>query len=419
MNQHLNGESALYKFNTGIGVRRLVDRELPEHISTAGTATKIFLLSVITFSLFRYVHDLFTLSTGSQFLDFNLYYIYTDIVFKGINPFDPHIIVKVGGAQQIANYPPLFYFLMRPITFLSFHLSSVAWLILNQLFILGTGIIFFRLNPKGFSLFNLTAFTFIVANFYPLYDNNALGQTNMLILFLITLSLFALSKKRMLLAALTLAIVVHIKIQFILFLPVLFLIGLRKLATRTCIFILLGWVLSWQILGVDQNLEYFKYIFHFPRDLILWPGNISFTANITRLMSQSQFSPLVIALAYLLLAFKFMEILPRKYSANQSQLVWSLTILLVLILSPLLEIHHLTLCLLPISQLFLTDFKEPPKKIYLPIAVGSIFMLGTSTFLNISPYTIDGFQTIPVALRLIGLLGLFWVITQSTLFNSN
>lgn len=381
------------------------------------TTTQLLFLSIIIFSLFRYLHDLSAIVKGSRFIDFSLYYVYADIVSKRINPFDPHIVVTIGGIQQTANYPPLFYVLIHPLTLLPFNLASFIWLLLNQLFILLACLLFFRINYKSFSLFNLAALIFIFANFHPVLDNTNLGQANAMILFLITLSLFLFTKRKVVFAALALALVVHIKIQFSLFLPILFLVGWRKFAAFSTAFILLGWAISWQIVGPTQNIEYFKYIYHFPSDLMVWPGNISLAANITRLLYEtklSQFSSLIIALVYLFLGSKFLRVIPKKPPVKQAHLIWALVILAILIFSPLLEIHHLVLCLLPISLLFLSNFKKPLNQMYLNVAVASIFLLGYSAFLDPTPKKVLGFQTLPIALRYIGLLGLFWLIAQQS-----
>lgn len=380
---------------------------------------KLFLFSVIIFSLFHYGDYLLNIASHSSFLDFNLYYIYTNLVSKGVSPFDPGVSVTVGGAQAIANYPPLFYILMRPILILPFEQASIVWLFLNQLFILGSGFLLLQLSSRKLTLAISAALIFIVTNFYPLLDNIALGQVNIFILFLLSSALFALKKNKLLLSAILIALTTHIKIQFIFMLPVLFWANYQRLAIKSLAFILFGWIISLILVGKEQNLQFFNHLLQLPREFFLWQGNLSVTANVARLFNFPQgFSFTITALLYTLVIIGALKIFPARSLHNRGSAtwVWSLGIIASLILSPLLEIHHLTLTLLPIFLLFVSEYKiKRNDVIFLAFC---IFILGTYAFFDSQAGPAQGLGKLLTILRVIALIGLGWQVSKILYFLS-
>lgn len=369
--------------------------------------TIIFCFLIIAISTFRYLNQLVDVYANSPFFDFSLYYIYADITSKGINPFDPNIVVKAGGIVQAANYPPFFYALMHPFTLIPFEISSRVWLILNQVFIFLVVFILFRLIRNSFSLINLTGLIFLIVNYFPIYANNFLGQANVLVLFLLTLSLYMYKNKHILFAALLIALVTHIKIQYALFLPVFFFTGYRKLFVFTLLFTILGWVLGFITLGFEQNLGYLKYISNFPEELYLWVGNISIAANIIRFIGVDKV-PLMLLISIIFFT-GIVKYLAKGNKTFEASYVWNLTILGILTCSPLLEIHHLAVCFLPIVWLVFSNQKNVFKGdniFILVLIVVSIFLLSVWVFVSPLP-NISGWNSIlPLTTRTFGLLGL-------------
>lgn len=377
---------------------------------TNATTTLICLL-IIAMSAFRYLNQLVDVYANSPFFDFSLYYIYADITSKGINPFDPNIIVKAGGIAQAANYPPLFYALMHPFTLIPFGLASRAWFILNQVFIIIVVILLFKLVKNSFTLVNLSGLIFLIANFFPIYGSNFLGQANVLVLFLLTLSLYTYKNKHIIFTALLIALVTHIKIQYALYLPVFFFVGYRKLFVYTLLFIILGWVLGFIALGFEQNIGYLKYISNFPKELYLWVGNISVIANISRYFGLNMV-PLALVVS-LIFFVGFIKYIASGKDSFDASYVWSLSTLGTLICSPLLEIHHLAVCFLPIVWLVFSYQKNVFKRnniFIFALIVLSIFLLGIWVFVSPLP-NISGWNSVlPLTTRTFGLLGLFSVL---------
>ncbi len=380
---------------------------------TNATTTLICFL-IIAMSAFRYLNQLVDVYANSPFFDFSLYYIYADITSKGINPFDPNIIVKAGGIAQAANYPPFFYALMHPFTLIPFGIASRVWFILNQVFIILVVVLIFKLVRNSFTLVNLSGLIFLIANFFPIYGSNFLGQANVLVLFLLTLSLYTYKNRHILFAALLIALVTHIKIQYALFLPVFFFVGYRRLFLLTFLFVIVGWVSGFIALGFEQNIGYLKYISNFPKELYLWVGNISITANIGRYFGLNM---VPFALAASIIFFGgYIKYLASGKNNFDASYVWSLSILGTLICSPLLEIHHLAVCFLPIVWLIFSYQRIVFKRnniSTLALIVVSTFLLGIWVFVSPLP-NISGWNSVlPLTTRTIGLLGLFSVLVMT------
>ena len=381
--------------------------------------TKVFLYLVLFFSIARCIFNLYVVFANSGYIDFQIYHIFTSIVAKGVNPFDPQIHVILGGAQQAPNYPPLFFILMRPAILAPLESASLVWLVLNQIFTFGSFALILRLTATKLTLASITLIVFAMANFYPLHDTNWLGQMNTLILFLLTLSLVLFKKKHILLAAIIVALVVHTKIQFALFLPVFFLVGYKRLALNTTFFTLIGWVISYLVLGREHNMAYLQYILHFPKELLNWPANISIVANISRFFDNDFVANILTVVVFLLLIILFLKILPWKATHSQAGWVWYITIVAVLIFSPLLEIHHFTVALLPIFLLAFSNKKElVSKKFYAVILAISVFMLGNLYYVSPDPVNVHGIMTLPLAVRLLGLFGLIWLFPRNAMVKS-
>src|SRR5207244_2064476 len=107
--------------------------------------------------------------------------------------FDPQAVARVDELLQIrragsaANYPPLFYLFMRPWTLLSFRSAAVAWFFAGQACLLGSFMLCLRASAPV-SPIRAGAALFVMLNFQPLLESVVLGQTNLLLLLLVTLA---------------------------------------------------------------------------------------------------------------------------------------------------------------------------------------------------------------------------------------
>jgi hypothetical protein len=148
---------------------------------------------VVLFGLFRYLHTLAVLLWEAPFIDFAHYYTYATVVRLGQNPFDPEAVARVDALLAIrragaaANYLPLFYVLMQPWTLMAFRPAAVAWLMASQACLFGAlAVCLHRFAPP--SPVGAAATLFVAFSYQPLVESLTLGQTNALLLLLVTLA---------------------------------------------------------------------------------------------------------------------------------------------------------------------------------------------------------------------------------------
>ncbi|MGH7395520.1 MAG: glycosyltransferase family 87 protein, partial [Candidatus Methylomirabilales bacterium] len=243
---------------------------------------------MILFSLFRYLHGAARLLAEAPFIDFAHYYTYTTVVARGLNPFDPHAVAQVDGVLGIrragaaANYPPLFYLLMQPWVLLPFRPAAVAWFLASQACLVATLWLCLRRFASA-SPVMVTAALFVVLNYQPLIESLALGQTNVLLLFLVALAWWGLRAGSPWVAAVAVAMALHIKVQYSLLIPLLWAGGGHRVGNRALLLGSLGVGAGLLLLGPTHYLDYLRYVLSLPDDLYTWTANLSPRATLHRL----------------------------------------------------------------------------------------------------------------------------------------
>jgi hypothetical protein len=393
-------------------------------LSRAGMGVgPLFLLLVVLFSLFHYLHDLAKLLVDAPFIDFAHYYTYATVVSLGQDPFDPQAVAQVDHLLNIrragaaANYPPLFYLFMQPWVLLPFRLSAVVWLLAGQVCLLLTVWLCFR-RVASVAPIPLGATLFVILNYQPLIENLALGQANVLLLFLVTLAWWGLRAGHPWVAAVAVATAVHIKPQYGLLLPLLWWIGLGSVCARALLLAGLGLGAGLLILGPAHYLEYLRYVLSPPDYLSTWTANLSPRATLHRLLSGSVESRLVadgltLAVDGLLLAL-FARALPRSMPLNPLALDWSwgLGLTAILLLSPLTEEHHLVVLLLPLTLLLLAEPLPAGRSLEVGFLVVSIVLLGSRYSFDRFALLHQGLLSLLTTGKLLGVAGLAWILIR-------
>lgn len=383
----------------------------------------LFLSIVVLFSLFRYFHELLKYVVESPFIDFAHYYTYATLVALGQDPFDPAIVARVDDLLQIrragaaANYPPLFYLFMQPWVWLPFRPATLLWFTVNQLCLLGALVFCFRHGPPP-SPVRVGAVLFVVLNYQPLMESLALGQTNVVLLFLVTLAWWGLHEGQPWLAAGAAAATVHMKPQYGLLLPLLWWIGERRVAARALLVAGLGLGASLVILGPTHHLQYLRYVLSMPDYLLTWTANLSPRATLHRLLDTPGQSRLLAD--GLTLAFDggilavFARALPRTIPAGSSALDWSwgLGLAAMLLLSPLTEEHHLVVLLLPLALLILGGPVNPMRPSDLVLLVGATLLLGSRYSLEQFPLFHQGWFSLLATGKLMGVAAVAWILLR-------
>jgi hypothetical protein len=383
----------------------------------------LLLALVVLFSLFRYAHDLLKLAVGALSIDFAHYYTYSTVVRMGLNPFDPASVARVDAllgirrAGAAANYPPLFYVLMLPWTLLPFRRAALAWLAGSQLCLLGTlGLCFRRLpsvSPVG-----AAASLFVVLNYQPLFEDLALGQVNVLLLFLVTLAWWAMRTGHGWTAAGAIATTIHIKAQYGLLLPVLFWTGQRRTGWRALLLTGLGVGVGLFLLGPEHYRDYARYLLSPPDYLHAWTANLSPRATIFRVFSftgSGQFLGNVLALAIdAALLAGFALALPRSAPPGSPVMdwAWGLGLTAIPLLSPLTEEHHLALLLFPLTLLWLIAPEGPMPVMDRTLLITGTLLLGGRYSLEQFPAFHQGPLSLLAAGKLLGMLALAWSLMR-------
>lgn len=187
------------------------------------------------------------------FVYFLLNFAYTTILvpthldgspeLRGDNPMDVALyytassVVKQGHADQIYNrsflveqaqglvgegqwvgwyiYPPIFSIVFLPLTYISFGIAKLIWLFLNQ-GMMAAGLVFLLLCTKNLKRnAKLAVFTLALMT-TSLIVNLQMGNVNVVIFFLLALTLFLLVKGRDVFAGIPLGVAVSIKLMPIL-----------------------------------------------------------------------------------------------------------------------------------------------------------------------------------------------------------
>jgi len=269
-------------------------------------------------------------------------------------------LLGIRRAGAAANYPPLFYILMEPWVLLPFRPAAVAWFLTSQACLLATlGLCFRRFSSA--SPVRVGAVLFVVLNYQPLIENLVLGQTNLVLLLLSALAWYGLRQGYPWLAAGSIALILHVKVQYVLLLPLVWWMGHRNVATRALLLAILGVGVALLILGPAHHLGYLGYLWSPPDYLHAWTANLSPRASLIRLLGGSGYGhDLANALSLLLDAVLFVvfgRAIRQAVSSELSTVDWSwgLSLTAIPLLSPLTEEHHMVLLLLPLALLLLAE----------------------------------------------------------------
>jgi hypothetical protein len=386
-------------------------------------AVRLLIALVILLSLARYLHDSAKLLMEAPFIDFAHYYTYTAMVSRGENPLDSQVVERMDAELAIrraiapANYPPLFYVLMQPWTLLSFRSAAVAWFVVNQACLLSSLALILRAVPSAPPV-RVAAVLFVVLNYQPLIENLALGQSNIVLLLLVTLAWWGLRTHRSWVAAVAVATSPHIKPQYALLIPLLWWMGERRTGARALLLASLGLGIGLILLGPAQHIAFAQHLLSDPEYLYAWTKNLSLRATFYRLVTGLP-QPLLLAngltvVSVITLLIMFARAVPRSLPTDSPKLDWSwgLGVTAVLLFSPLTAEHHLVLLLLPLSLLLLAELDPPWPRWDQVLLIGSILLLASRYSLEQLPAFHQGVLSLLATGKLLGVAGLAWVLMR-------
>lgn len=390
---------------------------------SGGEILPLLLMVVILFSGVRYLHDIAKALAGAPFVDFAHYYTYGTAVARGIDPYDVDAIAKLDGALNMrragggAGYPPLFYLFMQLWVWLPFRLSSAIWFVVNQVMLFAALLLCFRRYATAAPV-QIVLGLFVVFNYQPLFENVVLGQSNVLLLFLVVLAWWGLRAGRCWTAAMAVGLVPHIKPQFGLLLPLLWWMGYGRVCVRALAVVAAGLGVGLIVLGPAQHANYLHYILTLPDHQPTWIGNLSPRGTLHRLVdgidrSGAFASLLVMALdAALVIVFARATRGPVSSASARLDWSWSLGVVAAMLLSPFTEEHHFVLLLFPLLLLLLGDAVPSMPQRERAALVLAILLLGSRFSLAQFPAFHQGALSLLTAGKLLGVAALGWVLLR-------
>lgn len=228
----------------------------------------IVLLVLVTTGFFvRYTvvpHEKHPKSYGKS--DFAVFYATGKVLLADGNPYDEKTLKKTIRQYRKYNggwrflYPPAAGLIFIPLSF--FKIKQAIW-IWYTVSILCLGLMIYllqRIRKRRFSALELSAIAALCIVFAPIFTNLRLGQVNILLTLIFVLHLFAISKKKVWLAGVSLATLISFKI----FPGILLFYYLLRRDWKIIGYTLLSgigiFVLSILLLGTQVHIEYLSVL---------------------------------------------------------------------------------------------------------------------------------------------------------------
>lgn len=392
-------------------------------------AAVLFVAILVLLGGVGYAHSVIKDLVESPFIDFAHYYTFGSLVAAGQNPFDPQAIaaidaqLKIRRAMAAPNYPPSFYLLMQPWVRLPFEAAAIAWLLFTQACLLAV-IAVILAQVREVSRLRLAMGAFVLLNFQPLYEDIALGQSNIVLLLLATAAWWGVASGRAWVGALMLGIAVQVKLQYAFLFVVLWWIGRWRTCAGACAtaagIALAGWI----VLGTDHYLAYFSYLSSLPPYLAAWTANLSLRGTIHRLIGglggEAGLADGLWLLAVGVLLIAVARGVPRSKAAVPAVLgwVWGLGLVVMAFISPLTEEHHLVTLLFPLALLLLNEPTGHWEPLDWWLLIGSVLLLGSLYSLEQFPVFHRGAGSIMMTGKLLGAGCLGWALHRRIQFGA-
>jgi len=312
--------------------------------------------------------ELFNLPLIANFYDFKVYYFASSLTKGGENPYQTSLIkdaLTAYGQPLMATrflYPMTFALFFIPFTFFTLESAAQIWLIINICFI---ALCFYFCNiivKNKNHLCWIAVSLVLMAFFNPLYYTLKLGQINVVILFLLLLSLFFITKQPekkiySLFIGVALGVATLIKIFPVIILFYLFIKKKYKIVIIAVVTIIFLTTISGLIVGFDQEIQYYfkklpAVFSSVPVAPISIPGFIktAFSKDTTAAqlfsLSRKKIDLLSDILTALLAIATFLYVWLLKNKSKLSTILeFSLMIVLTLLISGSVHRHYIIWCL--------------------------------------------------------------------------
>ena len=411
---HLPGSAALGARAQASAACRADLRAAPRARVPAATA----LMLGIAVLMAAYGGYVARIAADSAFVDFAHYYAFAMHLAHGGDLFDSSTTARMSDALAIRaagaplKYPPLFYVAMRPWTWLPFRGAALTWLALGQALLLVTGALWLR--GRAAEPARVVGLIALVVLWQPLLETLYLGQTNVILLALLSLGWWGARDARPWLAALALGLAVHVKPQFGLPIVALWWIGQRGVAWRAAAVAGAGSAVGLVCVGVDGHVEWVRHLLAMPAYLHAWSLNITPHAALHRLLDGGLgprvVEPIALVASAAILAAVAYALRGRPEPGTRAfDAAFGLAVAAVPLMAPIAEEHHLTVLLLPVALLLLAPDVMPRVDVAL---IAAAVLIGARWSLERFPALHAGPASLLMTGKLAGVALLAWLLAR-------
>ena len=346
-------------------------------------AVRILVVTLGLYALGSHLHTFIRQAlVEPNFLDTAYYYVWGDLLRKGIDiylvqPFDsktleflstpaglpiPHLsdrpylsFINTG----VLIYSPVFISFVSLLSLIAFKTACIVWALFNYGALVLSVLLILKTLDLKLDAVTLSLVSFMVFSFQPLLECTALGQSNLILLCMLSLSLWATKKENPLWAGMFMSFAIHMKPQFALLVLLFPLKGMyRHLASTLLCYVFIA-VVCLPITGSNLQASYFRALFRTAAyaqeaTMLEWGKNLSLLAVLTRLLGGTHLDALRIlnaVFAFVVLVYSFRKF-RMPYNARLFVQEFAYLTGLVLVLVPVFEEHYLVLLYLPILCLF-------------------------------------------------------------------
>ncbi len=392
---------------------------------------RVIFLFMLGFTVFNYAYNGLFRPLFTEKIDFEAYYNAALAFRYGAPIYQPMVDFFGAGPLHYEGplpyvYPPGFVLLLSPLAYLDFKVASVCWLLFNHLLFFSGVLMLMKSISKTYSKVETGTMVFVSMNFTPLFVDYLIGQSNIILFFLITSALYLFRRGKSVYAGGMLALAFSIKI-----IPGLLLIYMLwkrqyKVFAGGLVVILLLFMYSLLFFKMGLFEWYFKFMLK--QSLFdAFHDNHSLTGFFTRLMSHSIWvrgvfeNPvalricILLASVFILIGFFYLTRKRCHPSDDRTLREYGLGVATMLLLSKLTTTPYLVMMLLPLLILVKDMFEHRPSYTWcsvLAVAYGIIATwqpLPAGKFLDMDSFKLlmNGYPANLFSLQFFAILGIW------------
>ena len=240
-----------------------IGNDSPDGILTGNSCRLVLIL--LGFTAINYFYNGLFRPLFTDKIDFEAYYN-AALAFKfGVPLYDLMIrFFEVGPAKYNGPlpyvYPPPFAVFLSPLAYMEFRHAVLFWNLINQILFFSGLLLLIKTISRKYSWVELGAIIFVFMNFRPLFIDHLLGQCNIVLFFLMVLTLYFYRSNKDVYAGISLATACVIKV-IPCFLLVYFLWKRQyKVFVAGVLTLLLIFVYSLLFFDIDLYVWYFSFM---------------------------------------------------------------------------------------------------------------------------------------------------------------